>query len=549
MTYLGSVEMIVVVMIAALLTAACSSSPRQNPVPEEDAPPELTEVEYAPSTPRLRRLTDAQYREILARVFGPDLVLPSKLEPDVRIDGFYSIGAAQTTISPRGVELYEEAAFNVAEQVFMDADRRKALMPCAPKASDDADCARQVIASLGKTLWRHSLTDAELQRLVTIFEKAHVVYKDFHKSLTFSVAGLLQSPKFLYRIEQRDKTQVDDMTLATRLSFFFWNSTPDDELINAAERGDLSDPVLLEAQVDRMIKDDRIRQGVSAFFTELYRLDELDDLVKAPEIFPHMSADVAPSAREETLRMVTHLVVDERGDYRDVLTTRRTFLNRKLAAIYNVPAPAREGFAMTTLPKDGPRAGLLGQVSFLAGNSHPVSTSVTLRGMFVRKVLLCQEIPPPPADVDTSIPEPSADAPTLRERLKTHLEVESCASCHRITDPIGLGLERFDGLGRYRQKENGVAIDTSGELDGMAFKDAAQLGRKIGEHPMFGQCMVRQLMRYGLGQKEKSGQLSMIQALDTRFALSGYDTLSLMKDVALSPVFRRAVEQKQEDEQ
>ena len=208
-----------------------------------------------------------------------------------------------------------------------------------------------------------------------------------------------------------------------------------------------------------MIAHPSFEDGARAFFTDMWTLYQLDDITKDPTVFTHMSPEVGASAREETLRGVVENVVYEDGDYRDLFTTTRTFLDRKLASIYNVRAPVREGFGEAFLDEDGHRRGVLGHVSFLALQSHAVNSSATLRGKFVREVLLCQYIPPPPSDVDTSIPEASADAVTLRERVAVHLEDEFCASCHQLVDPIGLGLEQFDGLGHFRTTEFGGVID------------------------------------------------------------------------------------------
>jgi hypothetical protein len=251
-----------------------------------------------------------------------------------------------------------------------------------------------------------------------------------------------------------------------------------------------------------------------------------------------MNSDVGPSAREETLRTIERIVFEDDGDFRDVLTTRSTFLNRTLAAIYNVRAPAREGFGAVEYAADSDRVGLLGHVSILALNSHPVSSSATLRGIFVREVLLCQEMAPPPAGVDTSIPEPSGTTRTLRERVAEHLEVESCASCHRLVDPIGLGLENFDGIGRWRLTDNDEEIDPTGDLDGVAFSTPVELAEAIRERPEFVECLAEQVFRYSVGRRNGRGDRAALDAIDAEFAVSGFRIVPLLRAVALSPAFR-----------
>ena len=223
------------------------------------------------------------------------------------------------------------------------------------------------------------------------------------------------------------------------------------------------------------------------------------------------------------------------------MTTTTTFVNPTLAAIYSIPAPSSEGFARVGLAPDGPRAGLLGHAGFLASHAHPTSTSVTLRGKAVRNILLCQEIPIPPVGVDTSIPEPSGTAPTMRDRVAEHLQDPSCTGCHLLTDPIGLALENFDSLGSHRETDNGYEIDASGDLDAVEFNDARGLGRAIAEHPAFTKCMARTMARYALGRIESPEEEDThITTLDARFAASGYRVKALALEIVRSPMFRQS---------
>ena len=276
------------------------------------------------------------------------------------------------------------------------------------------------------------------------------------------------------------------------------------------------------------------------FFDEYLKLYELEDLNKDPKLFEHYSTLLGPDAREETLRLMEHVVFDADFDFRDVMTTRETFVNPRLAALYNIPAPSPEGFSFIELPLATGRAGLLGHASLLSSNSHAVSTSATLRGMMVRTVLLCQEIPPPPVNVDTSIPEPSGDTLTLRDRVDEHLENPTCRGCHLLTDPIGLGLENFDSVGRFRELDNGAVIDPSGEVDNVAFGDARELGEAIRDHPSFSPCLVRTLTRYATGRVETGDERALLDVLSARFAAGGHQVRPLLIEIVMSPMFRNA---------
>jgi len=513
-------------------------------------------VEVDPAPVVLKRLTKAQYRNSIQDLFGEHIAVPISLEPDVPEHGFLTVGGSVSGISALGVERYETAAFDLAAQVLEPGEARDALMPCEPSASDDVACANLFITRVGREVFRRPLTNDEVARYQSVWAQAVAVLAaqdgeppqgeppHFYDGLTFSLAGLLQSPHFLFRVElgaqQGETLAYTDYEMATRLSYFLWNTTPAPWLLDAAERGELNDDATLSAHIDQMLRSNKARAGIRNFFSERFELHLLDDLVKDGEVFTSHSADLGPEAREETLTLIEHAVFDEDADYRDLFTTRTTFLNRRLAALYGVAAPALEGFAQTTHAESSPRAGLLGHASLLALYAHSASTSSTLRGKFIRKVLLCGEIPPPPADVDTSLPEPSGTMPTLRDRIQEHLVNPSCAACHSYMDPIGLGLEQFDGLGRFRTHENDHPIDPSGDLDGTPFADAAALGEVIRNHPEVSPCLVRHLYRYALAVPEGDAYEDQLGQLSEQFAFEGYRVLPLLARIALSKGFRSA---------
>lgn len=535
-------------LFAVLL--ACQPDPGPGAAKQQTDTPEpraATPPDAPATSPTLKRLTTPQYTNAMRDLFGGGLILPATLEPDQRIEGLYSVGAARTTISSYGVEKYESAAFSVARQVMADPARRERWVGCTPADTVDDACAAEVLGPLGRRAWRRPLTTTELDTIVSLADEAARELDDFDAGLEFGIAALLTSPHFLYRVEIGDGAEAPDAAygdheMASRLSFFLWNTIPDEELLDAAAAGELTEDAGLEAQVDRMLADDRARDGVRALFSEMLHLDELDELNKDPVVFTYMRDTLGASAREETLLGVEALVFDDDGAYMDLFTTRRTFLNRELAALYDVPAPEREGFGETWLPEDEGRQGIFGQASFLALNAHAVSTSVTLRGIFVREVVLCQTIPEPPANANTAIPEVDADARTMRERIAVHLEVEECASCHRLTDPIGLGFENFDGLARWRTTENGAEIDPSGELDGVGFADGTGLGQTVAAHPRAPTCMARTALQYATGDLAEQIDMGLLDWHTAGFSGGGHRVLWLLRDVALSPAFRQVGE-------
>lgn len=521
--------------------AACGTAPDVTPDDTGDAPVVRGDApDAAPPPSSLKRLTTAQYRHAMRDLFGPDLVLPARLEPDERIDGLFAVGAANTTISSYGAERYAQAAYDVAAQVLGDETRRARWIDCDLA---NETCIEDVLAALGRHAWRRPLAQAELDDLVDIVVDAEAVLESDDDAFAYAMAAVLMSPNFLYRVELGDEGDAPEggygaYELASRLAFFLWDTVPDAELLDAADDGSLLQDDVLAGQVDRMLADPRATEGVRALFGQMLHLDELDHLTKDPAIFTYLRDSLGQSAREETLRGIEALVFDDDGSYLDLFTTRRTFLDRDLAALYGVPAPAREGFAETMLPADGGRMGLLGQASFLALWAHPVSTSVTRRGVFVREVLLCEEIPEPPAMANTAIPEVSADAPTMRDRIAVHLQNPSCAACHTLTDPIGLAFENFDGLGGWRDKENGVEIDASGELDDATFADAVGAAKAIADHPNTAPCLVQTVLQVATGGTVDHVDEAWVDWHTTGFVGSGHRVLWLLRDVALSPAFR-----------
>ena len=546
-----------------LLATACSSETEDRPDPSPDvgtdgsvddvaadstadpdaaAAADLGPVPYdaAPAGPSgLRRLTNAQLENIVLDVFGDGVIVPPLAEPDVAIGGLVSIGASGATYSPRGVESVEDVAFAIAEQALSDENRSR-ILACEPEGVDDTACAAAFVESIGRRLWRRPVNEAESLRLVAIAEGAAASLDDPYQGLVYALAAILQSPHFLFRAELGADGQFDDWELATRLSFFLWNTTPDETLLDAAAAGELTTEEGLRAQAERLVGDPLARRGVRNFFSEYLELDELLHLAKDPTIFEHFSSELGASAREETLSLLEYVIFDASSDYRDVMTSRHTFLDRRLATVYGVPAPAETGFARVPLPADANRIGLLGHASFLAHHAHQVSSSATLRGAAVRQVLLCQTIPPPPVNVDTSIPEPSGEAPTLRDRVAEHLENESCAGCHLLMDPIGLGLENYDGIGRWRIYDNEVEIDASGELDGELFQTPDQLAALIRNHPDFPSCLVQMMTRYAMGRVEIREELDHLDLMAERFAALGYRVRPMLLEIVTSPMFLSA---------
>jgi len=495
-----------------------------------------------PGPAALPRLTETQYRSTLEAMFGTDAP-GTPVEPDTNPYLFFSIGAASTTLSEVGTQQYEENAHAVAAHA-MDPSRRDALFGCAPASVDDA-CARSFLERTGRRLYRRPLEDAERARWT---EVARTLGEgDPARGLTLSLAGMLQSPNFLYRAEldhpEGPHLVLDGFEVASRLAFLMWNTSPDEALLDAAGRGDLSTPEGIYAQAAQMLDDPRTRRAVGQFFAQYLDLAALDGIARDPATYPQMTPTLARSMRTEVELLVDDLVFRREGDFRELFRTRRTFVNDELAALYGVTAEGATPitFVPVELPASGPRAGVLTLGAFLAMNAHPTETSPTLRGKYVRERILCELVPPPPPGVATQVQSVDPVMPrTLRERLEEHRSNPACAACHDAMDPPGFLFEGFDAIGATRAPDHGWPVDTSGALDGTPLRDGRDLGEALADDPRVSACVVRQLWRHAVGRLETRGEEPALRALHAAFVRSGHRFTELLLELAVSEAFRTA---------
>ena len=519
-----------------------SSNEQNGTLPPLEAlfsPEQYESVQAGPA--HLRRLSRTQYKNVITDLFGPGIEIPKIAEPDVTKSGLKSVGASFVSYSPRGIESLESASYSIAQQVVDNEFIFQWLFGCAVERHA---CIPEQLSSLASLAFRRHVEVSEITRLADIVSQAHQELGNLRAALAFGVAGILQSPEFLFRAElpsfQGSDVDFDGFSIASRLSFLLWNSMPDEHLFQKAGAGQLSTRAQIYAEAVRMIQDERFRSGLRAFFTDYLHLYELDHLLKDPKIFEHYDPDLGRLAAEETWKVIENLTLDEPQDFRNLMKLNHTFANPKLASIYGLPAPSEEGFSRLPLDENAHRRGLLGHISFLALHSHSTATSATRRGEAVRIQLLCQTIPAPPVNVDTSIPEPSGDRLTLRQRVEEHLEDPSCKGCHQLTDPIGLGLENYDSLGRYRTHDNGAPIDPAGELDGIPFDNAIELGERVAEHPNFAPCIAEMLVRYAIGRDIDSSERPVFRQLVERFEHHNYHFVPLYLELVTSPLFLKA---------
>lgn len=524
-------------IVSAMMMVGCNND---QPYGASNAEPEPVG-----GPPLLRRLTESQYRASIADIFGEDVPVVARFGRALRSDGLVAVGTGEAGISPYSLEQYDVAANGIADYILAE-NRRDHYLPCIPlkERGIDGACVEQVIRHYGDKLFRRPLNDEQVARYVNQAALGAERLGDVYQGLHFALVGLLTAPEFVFRLERVVETsgqgaELDAYSKATRLSYFLTNSTPDPVLMQAAAAGELDTRQGLEQQVNRLLGSAKFEQALRAFFADMLEFDLFDDVAKDSTIYPAFNSAVAIDAQEQTLRTVVYHLLENRGDYRELFTLKDTFLTRPLGVVYRVPVPTRNGWEKTAFPDNSERAGIQSHIAFLSLHAHPGRSSPTLRGMAIREVFLCQEVPDPPPDVDFSaIDDPEGNPmPTARDRLWAHNSQPACAGCHKIMDPPGLALENYDGIGTWRSTEGGAAIDASGSLDGFEFETPAEFGKALAEHPETPRCLTEKMYRFAVGRDTVWGEREYMDYLISRFAQNNYRVPDLMRTIALSNNF------------
>jgi hypothetical protein len=475
----------------------------------------------------------------------------STVEEDSHDGGLATIGATQIVTSPDGVEKYQVAIDAALDAAFADTTKRAALLTgasCPPKISTSDACTNAFIARFGRLAWRRTLTPAEVTRYTTLAGTATQSLADAYAGARWAASALLQSPNFLYRAElgqpvsgRTDVRQLTNTEMASRLAFFLLESAPDDALLTAAEGGKLASVDDIRTQAQRLISLPAGRNAITGFVRDFFWLGRLDSTAKDAALFPQFSPTLRTAMGQELTRMWEAMAFDQDGSALDLFTTRHTFVTKELATLYGLPTTGLTDTALTAvdLPATGARVGFLGTAALLSMNADQKEGSPTLRGKFVREELLCQIIPPPPGNVDTTLPDPPAGVTyTKREKLEMHRTLPTCAACHGLMDPLGYPLESFDAIGNYRTTDAGKPIDASGSLDGQAFSGLPGLADALKATPAAASCMVKHLYRYATGSADAQGEPVAISELSAGFAGGGYRLRALVTDIVASDGFR-----------
>jgi hypothetical protein len=504
-----------------------------------------------PGSAPIRRLSAFEYDNTIADLLG-DTSKPAQDFPEEGASGFDN-NADVASVSRLQAEKYMRAAEDVAARATEDLN---GLLGC-DLAADETGCMQSWITSFGARAWRRPLTTDEVAAMSELFAAARAGFEgqpanDARTSVELVLSAFLQSPHFLYRVEfgvpgAGEVVGLGDHEMAARLSYFLWGSMPDDELFAVAEQGELHTRAHVESQARRMLDHPRARAMVLHFHEQWLDYGDIDALAKDTTVFPDYTAEIAGAQRIEVDAFIDHVVWDGEGTLQALLAAPYTFVDDALASYYGLPAPGGTGAQQVT-PQDRDVAGVLTQGAILAVHAKPHETHPILRGLFVREQLLCTIPPPPPDDVDITPPPVDPNA-TTRERYEQHRTDPACSGCHELMDPIGFGLENFDGTGRWRTLENGLDIDASGDLVGTdvdgSFVGAKGLAERLATSTVVSDCVTTQWFRYAYGRTENPDvDACTIDDIRTRFGEADYEIAELL--VALTQtdafMFRPAAE-------
>lgn len=490
-------------------TTSPSPSPSPTGSPSPSPSPTTCARPAPPVTPRLGRLSFSQYDASVQALVGLPVTPSTELGPEV--EGLPPVMWAGL----------QSAADSVARQVMANATARGRIVNCTP-SGDGSACAREVISRFGRQAYRRSLSTAEVDRYLALYtDRAQLTQAGtFDQAIEVILAAFLQAPAFLLRVERSttadgDRIVLSGSELATRLAYTLWDAPPDEALLAAAERGELDTREGVVAQARRMLSTpegvakarammrgaSREWLGMTGAYAQFWSNTQRD-----PGLFPQFYAGIDADFREEVLRFVDHVVFDQDGTFSALFTSTETLVNDRLAPIYGVTPPAADTWSMVDV---GPgRPGLLSRAGFVGTHGRYGRGSLIFRGAFVLTRLMCTELGSPPAGADaTPLPDASAMARTTRERVTVMTQAPQCAGCHQTRiNPAGFALESFDGIGRARTEDNGVAVDTTGSLtiDGrlQSFTDVASYTALMAHSSDVRRCWVQRFAEHTFADHE-----------------------------------------------
>ena len=502
----------------------------------------------------LRRLTKVEYGATLHDLFGVDSAIARELPEEVIGEGYLN------TLSPLQSEQYLSIANEVLDQILpagaatLNSAQRRWLGPAPRSGADLRVAARPVAASLARKAYRRPPSDAELDVLLGVFDLGRTNGLAYNDALRLMAKAVLVSPQFLFITPHGEGQPVggivrlDDYQLASRLSYLLWSTMPDAELSGLADRGKLHDPAVLRLQVKRLLKDPRSRALFDGFGAQWLGLASLEGKTFDTVKFPQMNAEMRLAMYDEARLFFDSIVRENRSVVRFV-DSDYTFLNRTLAPIYGLENTVTGSRMRRVKLTDPNRGGVLGMPGVLATTSFPNRTSPVKRGVWVLEQVLGEKVPPPPPNVPALEKQDQKTVAqlTLRQRTELHRTEAVCANCHKILDPIGFGLENFDAIGRWRDRDDtGGAIEAAGELPGgKRFSAPKDLKAIIAARPNeLARNFTEKFLAYSLCRQLEGYDEIVVDHLMETAAKDGYRLQTLITEIVTSyPFTHRRVQE------
>jgi hypothetical protein len=495
------------------------------------------------ATSPLRRLSNVEYKNTVVDLFGPDAPVPTLPEELTGTSGFTENGP----IGRVEAQHYLEAAEALASHAARDLS---SLLPCEP-TPDAAACASSFIKAFGLKAYRRPLLDGEVDSLERVYTWATDQQYEFADALRVVIATMLQTSSFLYLPEFGNEQQrharglipLNGYEVASRLSYLFWRTMPDETLLREAAAGGLTDAEAIEAHAKRLLNDPRAQETIGSFHSQWLGLQQLGSVFRDPKQYPELTPGLLASMQAETDRFVSSVVLEGDGRLETLLTAPYSFVDAPLAELYGVAPPAT-AFDRVTFPA-GTRTGLLTQASVLTMTSTPVEASPIRRGKLIIEKFLCQHLSPPPPDVDTT--PPAADPSlSVRSRFAEHSQNPACRGCHERIDPVGFGFSNYDAIGRHHYNEAGAAVDASGsfiktsDLDG-PFSGIEQLSAKLAGSTEVRQCVTVQWFRYAFRRLESAPDTHSLRTAYEGFSATNFNIRELLMALTRTEAFRYRV--------
>jgi hypothetical protein len=489
----------------------------------------------------LRRLTSREYDNALVDLLGDATRPAASTFPDDNRVGLFDNTATAQSVPLLLAEKYLDTAAKVAGSV----DVAK-LVACDLSGGGASACVSGFIERFGRRAYRRPLAGDEVASLQAIWSST-MAQSDAQMGIRGVVAAVLSSPHFLFRPEFGAEVspiagakKASPFELASRLAGLLWSGIPDEPLLDAAAQGRLSTPQQIATEAQRLLADARGRAATGAFYEQWLGAQLLETATKDAETYPEFDDALKSSLREETRRFIDNLIWEGDARAQTLFTAPYSFINARLAKHYGVQGPADDATFMRVSFDPTQRAGFLTQGSILTALASPTESSPFKRGAWVRRRVLCQELPNPPDEVPAlPVPQPGV---SLRERASVHSSVAPCNGCHYLIDGLGFGLEQYDSLGRFRTMEQGKAVDSSGEvtssqdIDGK-FNGGAELAKRLSGSVQVQRCVATQWFRYALARNETEADACSLSKLQTDFVAGGGDLKKLMVTLTQTDAF------------